>query len=260
VTITYAVSSAADLNSTSYVEQAIDEQGARRILDVGGGANPLVPLPFVTARDLTYTILDVSSAELAKAPAGYRTLQADIAAPDARFDAQHDLVISKMLAEHIAAADVFHRNVFDLIRPGGRAIHLFPTLYAPPFVANRLIPERWSRAVLTTLSGRARVRDGELRKFPAYYHWCRGPSARQIERFEGLGFEVERYVGYFGTSEYFTRTPRIGRIDDAVARWLVDHPIPALTSYARVTLRKPADRSSLGAASARSTGRRATNP
>ncbi len=241
MTIAYEVSSAGDLNSSAYIESTIIEHDAHRIVDVGGGANPLLPLPFVTAHGLTYTILDISADELQKAPRGYETLQADIASPQATFDAQHDLVITKMLAEHIRDAGAFHRNVFRLLCPGGHAIHLFPTLFAPPFVVNRLIPERAAHAVLTGLSGRERVRDGRLRKFPAYYSWCRGPSRRQIERFERIGFEVERYVGYFGTSEYFTKTPRIARIDHTVARWLTDHPVAALTSYARVTLRKPLD-------------------
>jgi SAM-dependent methyltransferase len=239
VTITYEVSDVDDINSSAYIETTIAGTGARRVVDIGGGANPLVSLDFVRTHGITYTILDISADELAKAPDGYETMQADIGAPDLTVDGEHDLVISKMLAEHIDDAESFHRNVYALLRPGGRAIHLFPTLYAPPFVVNRLVPERLSRSMLRRVSGHERVHRGELRKFPAYYHWCRGPSPRQLARFERLGFEVERYVGYFGSTAYFTRFPRLARTDDAIARWLVDHPAPWITTYARVTLRKP---------------------
>jgi SAM-dependent methyltransferase len=249
--ISYEISDTDDINSSAYIERAILDSGARRVVDIGGGANPLVPLDFVTAHDITYTILDISADELAKAPAGYLTMQADIGAGELAGGGDHDLVISKMLAEHIDDAEAFHRNVYGLLRPGGRAIHLFPTLYAPPFVVNRVIPESVSRSVLRRLSGRERVRDGELRKFPAYYHWCRGPIPRQLARLEHIGFEVERYIGYFGSTAYFTRFPRLASADSAVARWLVRHPAPWITTYARVTLRKPLDATRAASASSR---------
>ena len=41
-----------------------------------------------------------------------------------------------------------YRNIAKLLRPGGVFVNLIPTLYAPPFVLNRLLPEQISARVL----------------------------------------------------------------------------------------------------------------
>ena len=46
-----------------------------------------------------------------------------------------------MLAEHVPDGYRFHSNLFELLKPGGVAFHFMPTLYSPPFVINRLLPE-----------------------------------------------------------------------------------------------------------------------
>jgi hypothetical protein len=52
------------------VQGEIESRGARRVCDIGGGANPALSTEFVTAHDLEYLVIDISAAELAKAPAG----------------------------------------------------------------------------------------------------------------------------------------------------------------------------------------------
>lgn len=216
----------------------LEQTGARRVCDVGGGANPVVPLEVVQARALDYTVLDISAAELAKAPAGYRTHLADIAGPALGEVGPFDVVFSQMVAEHIADPEAFHRNVLALLRPGGVALHYFPTLYAPPFVVNRLLPDRLARMILRALRPERFVDDrGE--KFPAYYRWCRGPTPAQVRRLESVGFEVEHYVGLFGTRSYFERVPALQRLEDGVAQALLRRPLPWMTSYALLVLRRP---------------------
>ena len=74
-------------------------------------------------------------------------------------------------------------------------------------------------------------------KFPAYYRWCRGPTRRQRERLESTGFEIERYLGYFG-HYYYDRVKPLERLGDALSRTLVRHPVPGLTAYSLVVLRR----------------------
>ena len=62
----------------AFVQQLVQEHGARKICDVGGGANPVLPLQFVNDNQLDCTVLDISSAELEKAPNGYKKLVQDI--------------------------------------------------------------------------------------------------------------------------------------------------------------------------------------
>lgn len=220
-----------------YLERMIAATGARRILEVGGGANPTISLDAVARQGLEYTVLDISAAELAKAPEGYIKLQGDIASAGLELPGNYDLIFSKMLAEHLPNGEVFHRNVHGLLRRGGIACHFFPTLYAPPFVLNRLLPERLADSVLRLLQ-RGRDQAGRHAKFPAYYSWCRGPTKVQIRRFEGLGYQVKEYIGFFGHEGYYLKIPPVARVHRAIANWLTINPASWLTSFAYVTLQK----------------------
>jgi SAM-dependent methyltransferase len=212
----------------------IESHGCRSICEVGAGANPALPLDHVTTRGLQYCLLDLAPEELGKAPAGYEKILADISSGTTPPGGPFDLVVTRMLAEHVRRPRQFHRNVRSLLRPGGLAFHFFPTLYALPFVANRVLPERASAAALRLLSPRDPFRQ---RKFPAYYHWCRGPTAAQTRRFERLGYVVEEYVGFFGHG-YYERIPVLRGLHRMATGYLLRHPVPLLTSFAYLILRK----------------------
>lgn len=239
--IHYRESEGCYLGYARYVQDAISRTGAKRVLELGGGANPALPLEFVERHDLEYTVLDISDAELAKAPAQYRTLCCDIGSSRMQFDGhegRYDLVFSKMLAEHVKDGEQMHRNVFRLLASGGRAIHHFPTMYAPPFVLNRLIPETLADRLLQWLEP-GRQREGKHGKFPAYYSWCRGPTVRQLQRMTGVGYHLEEYIGFFGHKVYYQKLPVLRDLHIKLCRWLVAHPQPGLTSSAYVILVKP---------------------
>ncbi len=207
------------------------------VCDIGGGANPRLGPDIVRERHLNYLVLDISQDELDKTPPEYRTLCADIGDPDLRLPQQFDLVLSHTLLEHVQNADVVHRNVHRLLRPGGRALHFFPTFHTLPFLANRLLPSGPGEWLLSKVQ-RGRSADGNHAKFPAFYSWCRGPVAGQIQRFTELGYEVETYLGAFGHG-YYRRLPLLDRCESVKQRTLLRHPHPSLTSYALVCLRRP---------------------
>jgi SAM-dependent methyltransferase len=209
--------------------------GTRRVLEIGGGANPALPLDFVEEYGVEYVVLDISPEELAKAPDGYSTVQADIASPRLDIAGGYDLVFSKMVAEHVPDGRVFHANVLGLLAEGGTAFHFFPTLYAPPFVVNRLLPERLSERVLLLLQS-GRHREGRNAKFPSHYSWCRGPLWSQIRRFENVGYRVEEYTGFFGHPAYYRKVKAFEKLHDRISSTLVRHPVPYLTSFAYVIL------------------------
>src|SRR5579862_8879641 len=147
----------------------------RRVCDIGGGANPRLSLECIRELGLDYTVLDISEAELSKAPPGYCKVHADIADANLGIENQFDFVVSRMVAEHVSNARVFHRNVFAMLAPGGTAIHIFPTLFTLPFTVNKLLPEPLSEKILLALKP-YRTRDGKVGKFPARYEWCYGPT------------------------------------------------------------------------------------
>lgn len=210
---------------------------ATSVCEVGGGANPTLSPELVASGGCRYLILDKSAEELSKAPAAHEKVCADILADGFDPADRFDLVFSKMLAEHVEDGAKFHKNVRRLLKPGGLAVHFFPTLYAPPFVVNRFLPERLTGWILQLIqSGRESA--GRNGKFPAYYSWCRGPTARQIARLEGGGYEVQEYIGFFGHAGYYRKVPVVERLHKRLAHWLVRHPIPHLTSFAWVVLRR----------------------
>ena len=210
-----------------------------RVCDLGGGANPILSLDDITEHRLRYELVDASAEELAKAPTGYTTVQAnalDPAVPEVH--GPYDVVASRFIAEHVQDAERFHRNVFALLRPGGYAAHMFPTLYEPVFVLNRVIPEGLANALLRLIQP-GREEEGPNPRFRAYYRWCRGPTPRQLRRLRNVGFEVVEYTGYFGHN-YFQAIRPVHAVEQRVAAALLRRPVPSLTSYAVVVLRRPA--------------------
>jgi hypothetical protein len=215
------------------LKRLIEEHRIRSICEVGGGANPQLSIDYIRANGLDCTILDVAQAELDKAPPEYRKVRTDICS-DVSHLGQFDLVFTKMLAEHVADGATFHRNVHQILLPGGIAFHFFPTLFAPPFVLNWMLPEWISEQVLQTFAPRDKVKHG---KFPARYSWCRGPSTRQIQRLADVGFEIVEYRGFFGHG-YYKNIPGLRNASAAVTRRLLEHPIPDLTTFAYLIVRK----------------------
>lgn len=216
----------------------LDQERPLTVCDVGGGAQPSLTDAEVEERGIDYTLLDISQVELDKASETYGKLCLDVCGPFPPDHPRYDLAVSHMLAEHIADPVGFHRNIYDLLNPNGVAAHMMPTYYEPAFIANRLLPERLSASLVKRAQPR-RDLDNLAGKFPAYYRWCRGPSQRQIRRLEALGFRVEQMTGYFGTG-YLARVERLqSAYDRAWVAPLVRHPLPYLTSYCWMVLRRP---------------------
>jgi SAM-dependent methyltransferase len=224
--------------SVEFFAGLIAREGARTVLEVGAGANPTLPRAALAAvGDVRYVVNDVDPDELAKAEPGYDTLVGDMSAPGWKPPEPFDLIFSRMVNEHVPDGETYYGNLFHALRPGGLTVHCFSTLYALPFVANRVMPERVSDALLQSAQHR---RDFHHHgKFRAYYAWSRGPTRRNIRRFESVGFVVERYDGYFGHGYYGGRSKLLQSLERAKSQFLVRHPNPHLTAYAMVQLRRP---------------------
>jgi len=207
-------------------------------IEIGGGANPALSPATCEDLQVSLTVLDISERELAKAPAAFRKIRADIASPDFVAGETHDLAFSTMVAEHVADAHLFHRNVRNLLKPGGVAVHLFPTLHTAPFVLNRIVPESVSSTLLRITQPNRDL--SEHRKFPARYEWCRGPTQRQVRRLLGAGYEIEEFVAAFGHN-YYNPIPVLRGVHAAKTEFLLKHPRPMLTSFAMVVLRRSVD-------------------
>jgi len=235
--------------ASSFLSSIIERESCTSVLEVGSGANPSLSPAEVDRRGLRYTTNDRLASELAKADPAYDTLLLDMAtaSPDELPRAAFDLVFSRMVNEHVVNGERYHRNIFHLLRPGGVTAHCFSTLYALPFVLNRLLPEQLTGRMLDVFNSRDRYQHD---KFAAHYSWSRGPTKRMIKRLSGLGYEIVEYRGYFG-HDYYSHPllSPLGALEEAKAEWLCEHPIPALTSYAVAILRRPAVAGAVGARS-----------
>jgi hypothetical protein len=212
----------------------------RRICDIGGGANPFLPIEIIREFDLEYTVLDISSTELDKAPSEYHKVLADISDPSFSIDNEFDLVCTQFLAEHIPSALHFHSNVFKMLSNGGYAIHYFPTLYNVPYTINKIIPEGLAERALLTFQPN-RLKQGKQGKFPAYYDWCYGPTTSNIKRFTNLGYEIEEYTGFFGHGFYKAKKAFkiLDILESQKTNFLLEHPNPWFTQFAHLLLKKP---------------------
>ncbi|MBL8063043.1 MAG: class I SAM-dependent methyltransferase [Anaerolineales bacterium] len=217
-----------------FLMDTIEKNALKSILDVGGGANPILKADFVERLGLDYAILDISESELEKAPKNYTKVVVDAASPDFSLNQKFDLVFSKMFAEHIKNAEQFHKNMLKVLNKGGMAVHFFPTLYTLPFFVNYIVPETISDKLLDIFAPRDRH---QYAKFPAHYTWCRGPLSSLIHRYTGMGYDVVEYVGFFG-HDYYERIPPVHALHKMKTNFLIKNPNPLFTSYAYLVLRK----------------------
>lgn len=207
-----------------------------RLLEVGAGATPSIALSELDLLGVReYSILDISRDELDKASVGYKKICADISAKYLALGGGYDLIFSRMLAEHVRVPETFHRNIYNLLSPGGRAFHFFATMFSPVYMLNRVLPEVLTEKLVFFAE---QANPNRTNKFPAYYRWCYGPVSWQIRRFEHLGFQVELYKGFFGHG-YYNKIPVLKEVHQWLTARLLRKPNPYLTTVAYLVLRRP---------------------
>jgi SAM-dependent methyltransferase len=207
--------------------------GLRDALEIGGGRSPLFDPAEFEAVGSTYHINDIEQGELDLAPDSIpveRRICFDIAAPDLVPQRTYDLVYSKSVFEHVRGTAQAWVNTYRLLRPGGIALHFFPTLYCPPFVANRVLPESISRRILSSTPG------FEYKKFPALYDGCRS-TLRQQRRIEAVGFSEVSLRPFWGHA-YFNRIPVLRSCEDWLTQQAAGRGVRSYSSYCYALARK----------------------
>jgi SAM-dependent methyltransferase len=217
--------------------ELVRSTGAVDVGEMGGGANPTLSLVDRVDHPVDLTVIDVSQAELDKAPSGVEKLCVDMCSGEPPVEERFDLVFSRMVCEHVPSAAAFHRNCRAALRPGGHAVHFFPVATALPFVLNRVLPHRTSARIVEALFPERR-RGGNNGVFPVHYEWCWGPTAPQLRRFESAGFEVVSYDAGIG-HRYYEGIPGLRSIERLKTELTLRRPSPWLAAYAVVVLRRP---------------------
>lgn len=213
--------------------------GLRRVCEIGGGRDPLFTMEQAAAAGLEFTVNDIDAGELALTPPGLRTacfdIAGDLSEPGAR-RGSYDMMVSRMVFEHIAGVERAWRNIHMLLAPGGVALAFFPTLWAPVFAMNHLLPEAASRRIVHALFP-ARREGGDDPKFPALYDWCRGDPELLVPMLNRAGFSdihIQRFWGH----GYFERMPGLREVDHAFNALAARIGWNLVTTYAYVVVRK----------------------
>jgi SAM-dependent methyltransferase len=162
-----------------------------RILDVGGGKHPAIPLQ--TKQDLGLHVvgLDVSAAELAQAPAGAydAIVVGDVA--EVSIPGTYDLVFSRSVFEHVLDPRAAVANLAGVLVPGGLIAHYMPCRNAPFAIVNRWLGNRTARRLLFALFPEKEVDSG----FRAYYRDCTPDRHSRI--CQEYGLEIVNLIPYY---------------------------------------------------------------
>jgi SAM-dependent methyltransferase len=201
------------------------------ILELGGGRRPSFKISDLPVQLNSYTVNDVSQAELDVAPPEYRKACFDVSGDVSNFRGMYDVVFSRFLAEHVRDGEALHRNVHQVLKPGGVAFHLIPTLWASPFILNRMLPEAAGRKILGAFFP---IRKSVSPKFPAYYSRCKGDTAGMRKMFGEIGYskvDIRQFYGHY----YYDKVPGVKQLENLVSSMAAKRNSSFYSSYAYIT-------------------------
>ena len=219
-------------NYEATLRSIVSEYPHADLLELGGGRWPAFRLSQFPDSLRSYTVNDVSEQELSLLPEGYEKACFDVAGDASRFEGRYDVVFSRFLAEHVKDGRAMHRNVYEVLKPGGVAFHLIPTLYALPFVINRLLPERFGQKLLSLSPSR-----DISPKFPAFYSHCFGDTAGMRRMFENIGYREVEIRNFYGHA-YYEKLPGLRELERWFASLASKMNWSWCSSYAYIIARK----------------------
>ncbi|MGX7953611.1 class I SAM-dependent methyltransferase [Tsuneonella sp. HG249] len=199
------------------------------VLELGAGRRPSFTLSEMPRNVASYTVNDVCEDELALLPDGYAKACFDVSGDASGFADTYDVVFSRFLAEHVPDGEAMHRNVFAVLRDGGAAFHLIPTLYALPFLINKYLPEAVTERILDLLSPRRAISP----KFPAPYSACYSNPDRMRRMLRAIGYsqvEIRTFYGHF----YYEKVPGLKQVHEKFSELAADRDWHVFGTYAYI--------------------------
>lgn len=213
--------------------------GLQDMCEIGGGRDPGFLPDDPKTRGLSLTVNDIDQGELDHAPAGIPKACFDIAGdlrePAAR-PGSYDMMFSRMVFEHITDVERAWTNIHTLLKPGGVALAFNPTLWAPVFTLNHMIPASWSRRIVQVLFPN-RADGGGDPVFPAHYDWCFSSQAKIAPMLKRAGFRDIHIQPFWGHG-YFDRMPGLKQADHLFNLAAAKANLRLFTTYAFTIVRK----------------------
>ncbi len=211
---------------------------AHRLLEVGGGRDPLFTSDELKAPGIEMTINDISQTELDVLPDSYRKACFDVAgdiSAGANLRDSFDLAFSRMVFEHVADGQRAWSNLYQLLAPGGVALAFVPTLYAFPFVVNKLLPDDVAAKIVKLLYPN-RTDDADP-VFPARYSWTYASERKMKPMLKAIGYREAVILPFYGHG-YFERVPMLREIHAKFTALARRYDWRTVASYAYIAARK----------------------
>lgn len=211
----------------------------KRLCEIGGGRDPLFTAQEARRYGLDLVVNDIDAGELALTPGGLRTARFDIAGDLSEPDVArggYDMMVSRMVFEHVRDVERAWANIHALLAPGGVGLAFMPTLWAPVFALNHVLPKQASRAIVQALFP-GRREGGSDPIFPAFYDWCRGSRVKLEPMLQRAGFRDIHIQPFWGHG-YFDRMPGLRSLDATFNRLAAKTDWRFVTTYVYVVVRK----------------------
>lgn len=176
---------------------------AQRLIEIGGGRDPLFDRSELNDLGVEMTVNDISPVELAALPEGYHTACFDVAGDISRvahWRNSFDLAFSRMVFEHVADGQRAWTNLYELLAPGGVGLAFVPTLYSVPFVLNWLLPDSVAAAIVKLIYHHRTDKEDPV--FPARYSWCFADQERLQPMLKSIGFRDVAVIPFYGHGYY----------------------------------------------------------
>lgn len=107
-------------------------------------------------------------------------------------DASVDLVMSRSVIEHVQDPEAVYREIFRILRPGGRFVFLTANLWDYASLIAWLVPNKWHPWIVSKVEGRA-----ENDVFPIQYKSNTFGAVKRLSQQSGLEIEDFRYLGQY---------------------------------------------------------------
>jgi SAM-dependent methyltransferase len=224
-------------NYKRVVQELTSRLGARRLIEIGGGRDPLFTVEEIARLGVEMTVNDIEPGELAVLPKTYKTACFDVAgdlAPVADRRGTYDLAFSRMVFEHVADGKRAWSNLYEMLAPGGVALAFIPTLYALPFIINLMLPDKLAAAIVKMLF--ANRTDDEDPVFPARYSWC-FTGDRLREMLAGVGYREVLVLPFYG-HDYYQSFPIVREVNGWLTKLARRNDWRTISSHAYIAVRK----------------------
>lgn len=203
------------------------------ILELGAGRRPSYTLDQLPGTVRSYTVNDISQDELDRLPEGYESACFNVSGDASNFGNRYDVVFSRFLAEHVPDGVAMHRNVHKVLKKGGTAFHLIPTLYALPFVLNKYIPESVSEKLWSTFAPGKEY----TKKFPASYSACYSNPGRMTGMLSEIGYSKVDFQNFYGHF-YYDKFPGLKQVHARFSEMAAKRDWHVFGTYAYIIARK----------------------